>query len=442
MDIMLFILYYETLFFILSLYIFLRKKGFFSISDAIVLVTTVVITLGGYYISYGYTYGINQFNYKLFLDYIIFLVVVPIGLLIGNRILIKENIMSLLNIKVNSGKLKLLLVLILGYATLYFYFIKDNIPLILLLTNGVANFGDLAMARLAITHDYSGNYDIPFILRYYRLIINDLMRFILAIIFLMYLQNRKKYKKAFIFSLITTIFFHTYHLEKSGLIYILLSLFVCYVLYKDIRVKENISLYLRTGLISIVLLVGMYMVFMGVDSVESAFKNMLNRALIDQTGMVYYQDNILETQYNGILWGDGVPMFLIDSLLNRNIVNLSSDAYSVVFPQYAKQGGTGTTGGMPMFYLRSNFGYILGTMMLLVISIITGVIDNILRKGIASFENKILVIALYSVMLIYFIQAFIGNFTRVYMLPFIFSPQVIIILLAIIFLTFGKKNKS
>lgn len=441
MDIMIFILYYSTLLFSLFWYILLRKKGIFSISDAIILVTTVVISVGGYYISYGYSYGIGEFSYKIFLDYFIFIIVLPLGLIVGSKIVVKNNISKILDIRVSPLKVKTALVFIFLYAGLYFYFIKDSIPILLVLKNGFSNMGDIALARVSITHDYELNYNMPFLLRYYRLIINDLLRFIFVVVFLMYLSN-KKYRKLFLFSLLFTVFTHIYHFEKSGLIYLVLSLFFAYVLLKGISIKENFKIYFKTALLSVILLMGMYMVFMGANSFQDAFSNLVRRAIVDQSGMIYYQNVLLESKYDGVLWGDGVPTFLLDSVLNRQPVNLSREAYGLVFPYYAMRGATGTTGNMPMFYLRSNFGYLLGTSILFIISLITGAIDNTLRKNMEKSHNKILITALYSVLIIYFIQAFIGNFTRVYMLPFILSPQILIIIIAIIYFKFGKRMFS
>ncbi|USK59574.1 O-antigen polymerase [Peribacillus asahii] len=440
MDIMLFILYYTALGFSVFMYLHFREKSIFSISDAIVLVTFVLISLGGYFNSYGSTLGFNELNYRIFLDYFIFFTVVPFGLVIGSRIRIKNRLIYSLDHNVNVKKVNILLFFVICYALFYFYFIKDSIPLLLLLTGQITDTRELALIRLSITHDYDSNYNIPFILRYYQLIINDLMRFILSILFLFYLENKKKYRNVFILALIAAVFFHSYHFEKSGLIYIVLILFFNYILFKGIRIRDNITLYFKVVLTAIVSLVGMYMVFMGVESIGQAFKNMVNRAIIGQTGMIYYQDMILQSKYGGVLWGQGVPTFLLDSILNREIINISKEVYAIVFSTYVNQGGTGTTGGMPMFFLRSNFGYLLGTMMLLILSIVTGMIDNILKRGIGSVKNKKLVVSLYSVAIIYFVQAFIGNFTKVYMLPFVFSPQIIIVILATLFLII-QKNK-
>jgi hypothetical protein len=132
----------------------------------------------------------------------------------------------------------------------------------------------------------------------------------------------------------------------------------------------------------------------------------------------------------------------LDSLLGRNTVDLSREAYGILYSQYAARGVSGTTGGMPMFFLRSNFGYLIGTVILFSLSFITGVIDNMLTRALQKNENKIVVSALYAVMVIYFIQAFMSNFTRVFMLPFLLSPQMIIIVLAVIFLKLGRRSKS
>lgn len=441
MDIMLFILYYSTLVFMTITYFHLRKKGSFTISDGVVLVITLVVTLGGYFSSYGYRTGQNELNFRVFMDYYLFLILVPVGLIIGNRIKIKNEIISLLDIQVKKRKIKIIVVFMIFYGMAYLYFIKDSVPLFLLLT-GKVDYGSLAVSRIAITHNFQSNFNIPFILRYYRLFIHELMRFVLSIVFLMYIDNKRKNKTLFFIVLASAILFHIYNFEKSGLIYVTLVLFFSFITYKNISFKNNKTLFFKTGLISIVLLIVMYMVFMGVDNWVEALNRLLSRAILGQSGGIYFQDTILYSKYNGILWGKGVPMFLIDSVLNRNVVDLSGEAYAVLFPNYVKMGAIGTTGGMPMFFLRSNFGYLIGASFLFIISIVTGIIDRILLKGIESSENKRIVTSLYSVLIIYFIQAFMSNLTRVFMLPFILSPQIIIIILTIIFLKLGSRNRS
>jgi hypothetical protein len=258
----------------------------------------------------------------------------------------------------------------------------------------------------------------------------------------MYIDNKKKNRILFFIVFASAILFHIYNFEKSGLIYVTLVLFFSFITYKNISFKKNKALFFKTGLASVVLLIIMYMVFMGVDNWMEALNRLLSRAILGQSGGIYFQDAILHSKYNGILWGKGIPMFLIDSVLNRNVVDLSGEAYAVLFPNYANMGAIGTTGGMPMFFLRSNFGYLIGASFLFIISIITGIIDRLLLKGIKSSENKKIVTSLYSVLIIYFIQAFMSNFTRVFMLPFLLSPQLIIIVLAIIFLRIGRQSKS
>ena len=441
MSVSLFLLYYSTLVFSLLLYLTMRRKGMFTISDGIVAVTTLVITLGGYFNSYGFRYNIGEFNYRVFLDYFIFLIIVPIGLIIGNRIKIKNSLIGKVDFKVDRVRIKMLLIFILVYGFAYIFFIRESVPLFKLLS-GYNNLADLAALRLTLTHDYDISFNVPFILRYYRLVINDMLRFVLAIVFLMYLNNKKKHKKIFAFVLLVSVFFHTYNFEKSGLIYIMLILFFDYTLYKGVSYKKIKKEYIKVGLIGITLMVAMYMGFMGAQSPIDALSRLFDRAILGQTAGVYYQDYLLNSNYNEILWGKGIPMFLVDSILNRDVVDLSGEAYRIINPHIAKQGLTGTAGGLPMFFLRSNFGYLIGTVFLFLLSVITGVLDSMLTKGLNSQKNRILITALYSVMIIYFIQAFMGNFTRVFMLPFLVSPQIIIVILSILFLRFGKRKRN
>lgn len=442
MDTMIFIMYYLLLAFTGVIYFLFRKKGLFSISDAIMVATFFLVSLGGYYNSYGLRVGMNELNISIFLDYLIFLSIVPLGLLLGAKINIPSHSFIEMGNDVKLNRLYILLGLVIIYACVYFVFIRDSIPLLLLLTGKISDPRELALLRLSITHDYDSNYDIPFFLRYYRLVINDLMRFILVIVFLFYLDNQKKFKTLFIITTILTLLFHTYHFEKSGVIYILLTIFFSYVMYKNVNLKNNFSLYFKILTLVLVALISMYMLFMGVQSIGQALSNLFNRAVLGQSGMIYVQDIVLKEKYGGILWGSGVPTFLLDSALNRDIINLSKEAYGLLFSSYASQGGGGTTGGMPMFFLRSNFGYILGTIILFGLSFVTGMIDQNLKKVIKSSSKNKIIIALYAVLIIYFVQAFISNFMKVYMLPMIVSPQILIILLALLFVMQPKRSLS
>ena len=437
MDVFLFALYYITLIFMMVIYLYTREKGRFSIADGIVSSTLALLLLGGFFNSFGYRYGLNELNIRIFFDYYIFMVIMPTGLLLGTKIPLRSRIHNTLDFHISRNSINLLLLFIVIYGGAYLYLIKDSVPLFLLISGKTSTFAELAIKRVSITHNYEANFSIPYLLRFYRLVINDMMKFVLVIVFLHFLEKPSANKLQFAFTLVLAIIFHTYSFEKSGLIYLFLLISLAYMTYKQISFKVNKKMYIIITIISIFLLVSMYMVFMGAGSPGEAIERVFDRAVIGQTSGVYYQDFILQEKYNGNLWGKGVTTFLLDSLLNRKTIDLSAEAYNVLYPQYASKGAVGTTGGMPMFFLRSNFGYVLGTIILFAFSLVAGLTDNIFRRVTRGKNKNIISIALYSVLVIYFVQAFISNFTRVFMLPFGISPQIIVILLTVIFLKYS-----
>ena len=174
----------------------------------------------------------------------------------------------------------------------------------------------------------------------------------------------------------------------------------------------------------------MYSFFMGQD--EGILESIANRVFLRQTGWIYFQDQILESKFGGSLYGGGISMFLLDSILGRSPISLSKEFYLEAYSQYGNAGYVGTTGGMPMFYLYSNFGLIIACIIFYLMSFVVARVDNSLSKAVVCNKSNQLSIAVQASFLYLCIGGFMGNMSSIFMLPFIWAPQVLILILTIV----------
>lgn len=417
--------YYALLALCVFCYIRNRNKNTLNIRDVVYALTFITTSVGGVFSSYGFaSMELCPIRYNILFCYISFFVILTISF----SVIGKESVFEFgkkLDFIIGDRAVWIIYLIILVYSLAFFAFLGDNIPLINLIKSG--DVASAIIARLEVTHDLTEYYDVPFVFRYAKFVRETPMFLLTCIAYLKYREGG--HKMMFYVILLTTIFYQIYALEKAGVIYIIIMLYFC-----NVSVKERVSLISFRLMIPIVLIGAsiyiMYSFFMGQD--EGVLENISNRIFLRQTGWIYFQDEILESQFGGCLFGGGISIFLIDSLLGRSPISLSQELYLDVYSQYGNAGYVGTTGGMPMFYFYSNFGLIIGCLIFYLMCCVIAKIDYTLSKSIVDSKNKHLSIAVQATFLCLCIQGFMGSMTTVFMLPFIWSPQVFALILTVI----------
>jgi len=395
------------------------------------------ITSGGIYNCYGHKYGYNSLNENLYIDYILLMIIVPLGLTLGNKINFSRlEISKIYKSEISMFRYNLLIMLLFIYLIFYLFYLEYNIPILSLIDgifNGVIDYRSMLELRVSLTHQFQERYNLPFIFRYYGLILKLLPQILLFLGFYQYL-NQDISKGKFYFILILCIFCLVYNLEKAGISFMIFGLTFEYLIIRPLAMKKAIKLILYQGIVVIILMIVMYILIMGSDGIRNSIINIFNRIIIGQSSGVYLQDVLLKTKYDGILNGSAFPLTVIDSVIGRDTVDLSREAYLMAYSEFAERGYVGTTGGNVMFFLRANFGYILGGLYLFIFSLITGLIDNNFIKSIRIAPKNILLVSMYTILCIYFVLAFLSNLLPVYQMPFIVSPNIIIIIIVFFFL--------
>lgn len=415
--------YYILLLLSVLFYLKKRNRKYINIRDVIFALTFFTTSVGGVFCAYGYASSeLWSFRFNVLLCYILFFLIITISFtLIDNKSIFKFG--RSLDVSISDSAIWFVYGFILLYTIAYFVYLRD-IPLISLLKSGDTT--SAAMARLEVTHNITEHYDLPIVFRYARFIRDTPMSLLTCLAFLKYHYNRK-YKTMFFVILITTIFYQTYALEKAGLIYIILILFFCYIQTLKKVSEANLKMIFVFALI-VLCLYAMYSFFMGQD--ENVFESVFNRTCLRQTGWIYFQDKLLDTRYGGCLYGEGISIFLFDSLLGRSPVALTKEVYDLFYTQYSNEGYTGTTGGMPLFYLYSNLGFLIGGIIFYFMCYVVAKIDNTFLMNKANSSK--LRIACYATFLSLSIQGYMSNMSTIFMLPFIWSPHVLSLILTVI----------
>lgn len=432
------LLYYSVVVVGISYYLIKRDKKL-TMSDFIMAGNTILFAFAGVKNSYGVYEGYNSFDGTLYILYLANATLVPVGLILGKKI--KTSKVKCYSRDISDKSLYFVIVFVVFYAFGYFWIIRDNIPLLLLLLG--RSVSEVATARLQVTHNFNFYYSAPLIYRYRSLIFSYVCLYSFSVLLVKYLKNKKKYKRVFWLYLFVTFFMQFYATEKVPLVYLIIIILVDLYLVKlqpyEIHSKNSVcencdniqTTKLKMILFGIICFVGfllMYVFFMGEEDFFSALSAMVKRAFFQQSSSIYLQKITLDSLYGGCLNGKGFPLTVLDSLLGRTPINLSKMAYETQYASSLKDGGSGYSGSLGVFYLYSNVGMFLALIMLLVIAIVSGFIDKRMEYSIAYSEKKELPIAYYSMITYVFFQGFLGHYQTFFQLPFIISPYAIIVL--------------
>lgn len=425
MSIYILIAYYALLALCVFCYIRSRKKNTLNIRDIILALTLITTSVGGVFCSYGYaSMELCPIRYNILFCYISFFVILTLAFSsLGKKKTYKFG--KKLDFIVTDRAVWLIYFIILAYTLAYFAFLGDNIPLISLIKTG--DVASAIISRLEVTHDLTDYYEVPFLFRYARFFRETPIFLLTCIAYLKYRNGG--HKLMFYVILFTNIFYQTYALEKAGVVYIIIMLYFCKILTQEKVSILSFKLMIPFVLIGVSIYM-MYSFFMGQD--EGIFESIANRVFLRQTGWIYFQDQILESKFGGSLYGGGISMFLLDSILGRSPISLSKEFYLEAYSQYGNAGYIGTTGGMPMFYLYSNFGLIIACLIFYLMCYVVARVDNTLSKAVISNKRNQLSIAVQATFLYLCIGGFMGNMSSVFMLPFIWAPQVLILILTIV----------
>ncbi len=445
MDIFVVLVYYFVIILSVVLYCLFREKEL-TLTDAVVLLIYVSYAIAGLFISYGIPHGYLELDETLLYLYASFPLLTIIGALIGKRTSAKMNNSFTLSYSTyfyEKGVNDKLLWLVILFITIYFigflFIIRDSIPLVLLLKGEGA--AAVKVARLRTTHNLSTYYNIPFVFRYHSIIFDFISYYVFSIVFVKYLNNSKKYRRMCIIYAIVELLICFYATEKVTIIYLIMiasfDLYIVkrkpiYMAHNNImdekrqrrRAKRRIRMVIIVGGVILGLI---YMSFMGITNYKDWFWSITRRSFVTQSSAVYLQKIVLDQSYGGCLYGKGIPLTIIDSLFGRKAINLSSEIYSVLFPWYTNEVGSGTSGSMPGFYLYSNFGLIISSILVFLMGVLTGFVDKRLRIKMIASKNKDLDISLYSIMILVFVQGYLGSYNTIVSFPFIISPYVLII---------------
>ncbi len=432
--------YYAIVILGIVLYLVKRSKEL-CVADFVVAEITILFSIAGVFIAYGVPFGYEKLDASLLFQYMFFALMVPVGLILGKSLSRKKA--RLYHSSVDDRILSLFIAFVAVYALGFFVVIKGNIPLLLLIRG--AGTKAVRVARLQVTHNFNSYYNSYIIYSYVGLIFRYVSLYLFSILFVKYLQNKKKYRVIFWLYAAFEVFLQFYATEKAPLIY--LVMIIIYDVYM-VRAKYHVGIcmggaanaadvkqkkkakrkamfYLIGGGAAFIVL---YMFFMGIDNVASGLKSFASRAFVSQSSSVYLQKMILDSSYGGCLQGAGIPLTIIDSLFHRNIVNLSKDVYSGIMTTYTALGGAGTAGSIAIFDLYANFGICIACALVFTVAIVVGAVDKRITTSIEASSNKEIPIAFGSMLLILFFQGFLGHFQTFLTFPFIISPQLFVVL--------------
>jgi len=443
-----FITYYLSVFFSFVFYvIFARKSGIplYSFSNVFYFSGLILSYLPGYFVASGKIDVVVEavsywgFDYELMLIYLITAVIVPFSIIAGSYAAGKKYIKVLPRRQFNL-RYKFLLIFSVFYLFYYLLWLP-SIPIFELFKSGLSQAYD---SRLRITHGYT-YLNPPFILRYWRNIIQNLMVLLFFIYFIKAYQSKKA--KAFtninflmFFSLI--LFCYTYNIEKAAVIQFFIA---CFFLVRIVDLNFDYSwsdfkkiislkgLLLLSTLFVLLIIVSKY--FMGGDYTY-AFSRIARQDA----------SNYLQIQYirnSGFLGVSGLDSAWLKPLGVQPAPDVSVMAIQEMYYRDLED-GAGSAGGMFATNLFFSFGWFFIAFVFLYVFILS-FLDKVLRNTI--FKNndsnvKIVILSFYLILAVNLSIAALANFKYIFSFTYVLNPQVIILLLfCLIFVRFKLINK-
>lgn len=441
-------IYYCVIIMSFIAYLIYAKKTqipLYSFSNVFYFSGLILSYLPGYFVASGKIDVVVEavsywgFDYELMLIYLMTAVMVPFALITGSYVAGKKYITVLPRRQFNL-RYKILLIFSISYL-FYYLFWLPSIPIFELFKSGLSQAYD---SRLRITHGFT-HLNPPFILRYWRNIIQNLMVLLFFIYFIKTYKNKKNKTFTninFLLFFLLIVFCYTYNLEKAAVIqFFIACFFLVRILdlnfdYKWSDFNKIVSfkgLALLSTLFVLLIIVSKY--FMGGDYTY-AFSRIARQDA----------SNYLQIQYirnSGFLGASGLDSAWLTPLGVHPAPNLSVMAIQEMYPRDLED-GAGAAGGMFATNLFFSFGWFFIPFCFLYVFILS-FLDRILRNSIAKNQEKdtqLVLLSFYLIITANLAISALASYKYVFSFTYIFSPEIIILLLfCLFFVRFNLINK-
>jgi hypothetical protein len=433
----LFFVYYSTLLACVLIYVFFTLRYKFRLASASTFAFVyafVLIGLPGFYVAAGTISDdidrkFNEgFDTELCWLYLVFMVIVTIGLLsgqiAGKRLFVRTKLRTDSDIK-----LKIFLFMFCIYLLAYLLWLPYN-PLNNLLFSRSFSFAEIVKQRIAITHGLGQEEGLPFVFRYWR----NIADYILPVLFYYYCITYKVNKRSLLlllFLFLYVLYLQLFTLEKGPFFKFLLGMLALYYLRKQRTLRpHNTPKYpffikYSAGFLTIFLcLAFVYKLFMNVE--DGLWARLFSR-VFSQSASNYVQ--IEYVRQIGFLGFSGFKMPILSHLLDIEFVDPSKHAISLIYPQYVVGETMGAAGGMSL----TNLYFIMGWYSVAVFYFFVflfGFIDKFMINSIYNPINRdgfFLNISFYSIFIMNFSIAISAQIWIGVAIPTILSPPLIIL---------------
>ena len=210
------------------------------------------------------------------------------------------------------------------------------------------------VARSRMGNSFEGRH------HWYRLFMNDILRFSLFAIFAQCLMQKNNYLSRtittvlLVITFLITTFVMVMAIEKGPMVNLLIALFLIYVIVKKGGRIPKVKFFFLSSFLLIVLCF-FYINFMGVGSVSSAITSVASRTFTGQIAPAYHYLDYFQ-QNQELLLGRTFPN--PRGIFHSNPFELTTEIMNWVHPDRA---GKGVVGSMPTIYwgeMYANFGFL------------------------------------------------------------------------------------
>jgi hypothetical protein len=382
----------------------------------------ILIILPGYFVSSGELLPASLqrgFDFDVFLLYLTFSILLPVGLLSGNVLgqRVRLGFQARRGVSLNVF---FVLSLITIYSVMYFKWLP-SIPFNEIFSEGVGA-RDLVDLRVSITHQLGENEQLPFLFRYWR---NILQNFFLVVFLFYYAESEKKKSiyKAFVFIVFCYLAYcHIFTMEKAPIIFVIAAIFIT----RSFVFLPNMKNMIKYAFIISIMIVFMYVYFMSVPF-DLVLANIFRRLAV-QSASVYVAVEYLREC--GFLWFQGVPMPILNRILDLGFVDMGEITYKLIYPQFADTGTVGSAGGMSLAQLYYAFSWFCIPIFLF-ISVLYGWFDRVLVNSVCFCTDgaeKNLAIAFYATFCSKYCMAMVSTVFLLFSFPIIFNPSFLLLI--------------
>lgn len=320
-----------------------------------------------------------------------------------------------------NEKIAVFVTLIFSILTLYIYIskISGNLAIIALYNEGLAA---AQIARSNMGNNFSGKY------HWYSLVLHNVTNIIMLTYYVTWLINKKSINLFFfLVSFCISTFIAIMATEKAPIIYLLISLSIAYFFTRHHGYCSK-NFFIKGTFFTLIILIPLYIFFMGVNSIEDAVLSILSRTFSGSIAPAYFYLEYFPTERDYL---EGLTFPNPGGIMPFTPIRYTVEIMNWKFPELESSNIVGT---MPTVFWGESYANF-GSYGIPVIALLMGIMVAIIEYLISKLRPNPITIAYTTWLIIHFSQLSISGFSG-----FLYDFYIFFITMIVIILLFANRR--